>query len=203
MPWHALQHVVVFTMNFDMWNHGGGGGGVTSIIKVYTDVRLEWGILFRPPSIWMGIIFTSEVYQWGIFFTKKVYEWVKFWKIVYEWGQFSKIVYEWGQFSIWEVYEWVMFFTWPGIWMGWGSGTPAAHPYPKSWQVTPPPPCVKYERRLKKATVNVNGRSNFKKLWYNVKDLVTRNAHVGKGGLQTIRWQNHDYADYTLTKSWL
>ena len=26
-------------------------GGVTSIIKVYTDVRLEWGILFRPPSI--------------------------------------------------------------------------------------------------------------------------------------------------------
>ena len=33
--------------------HGGGGrgGGVTSIIKVYTDVRLEWGILFRPPNI--------------------------------------------------------------------------------------------------------------------------------------------------------
>ena len=28
-----------------------GGGGVTSIIKVYTDVRLEWGILLRPPSI--------------------------------------------------------------------------------------------------------------------------------------------------------
>ena len=25
--------------------------------------------------------------------------------------------------------------------MGWGPGTPAAHPYPKSWQVTPPPPC--------------------------------------------------------------
>ena len=24
--------------------------------------------------------------------------------------------------------------------MGWGPGTPAAHPYPKSWQVTPPPP---------------------------------------------------------------
>ena len=55
-------------------------------------------------------------------------------------GKFWKIVYEWGQFSIWEVYEWVMFFTWPSIWMGWGSGTPAAHPYPKSWQVTPPPP---------------------------------------------------------------
>ena len=52
--------------------------GVTSITKVYTDVRLEWGILFRPPSIWMGIIFTSKVYQWGIFFTQKVYEWVKF-----------------------------------------------------------------------------------------------------------------------------
>ena len=24
--------------------------------------------------------------------------------------------------------------------MGWGPGTLAAHPYPKSWQVTPPPP---------------------------------------------------------------
>ena len=78
---------------------------------------ISMGYLFHPKSIWMG----------------------KFWKIVYEWGQFSKIVYEWGQFSMWEVYEWVMFFTWPGIWMGWGSGTPAAHPYPKSWQVTPPP----------------------------------------------------------------
>ena len=118
--------------------------GVTSIIKVYTDVRLEWGILFRPPSIWMGIIFTSKVYQWGIFFHPKSIWMGKIWKIVYEWGQFSKIVYEWGQFSIWKVYEWVMFFTWSGIWMGWGSGTPAAHPYPKSWQVTPPPPQKNY-----------------------------------------------------------
>ena len=79
---------------------------------------ISMGYLFHPKSIWMGTI----------------------WKMVYEWGQFSKIVYEWGQFSIWEVYEWVMFFTWPGLWMGWGSGTPAAHPYPKSWQVNPPPP---------------------------------------------------------------
>ena len=46
----------------------------------------------------------------------------KIWKIVYEWGQFSNIVYEWGQFSIWGKYEWVMFFTWPGIWMGWVRG---------------------------------------------------------------------------------
>ena len=125
------------------WSVGCGittGGGLTSIIKVYTDVRLEWGILFRPPSIWMGIIFTSKVYQWGIFFHPKSIWMGTIWKMVYEWGQFSKIVYEWGQFSIWEVYEWVMFFTWPGLWMGWGSGTPAAHPYPKSWQVNPPPP---------------------------------------------------------------
>ena len=84
--------------------------------------------LFYPKSIWMGK------------FWKIVYEWGQFWKIVYEWGQFWKMVYEWGQFSIWEVYEWVLFFTWPSIWMGWGSGTPAAHPYPKSWQVNPPPP---------------------------------------------------------------
>ena len=33
-----------------------------------------------------------------------------------------------------------MFLTSPSIWMGWGPGTPAARPYPKSWQVTPPPP---------------------------------------------------------------
>ena len=31
--------------------HANVHGGVTSITKVYTDVRLEWGILFRPPSI--------------------------------------------------------------------------------------------------------------------------------------------------------
>ena len=98
---------------------------------------ISMGYLFHPKSIWMG----------------------KIWKIVYEWGQFSKIVYEWGQFSIWEVYEWVMFFTWPGIWMGWGSGTPAAHPYPKSWQVTPHPPPPPPRG-------------------YGVKGLVTRNTHV-------------------------
>ena len=86
---------------------------------------ISMGYLFHPKSIWM----------------------VKIWKIVYEWGQFSKIVYEWGQFSIWEVYEWVMFFTWPGIWMGWGSGTPAAHPYPKPWQVTPPPRALTRQMR--------------------------------------------------------
>ena len=51
-----------------------GGGGVSSIIKVYTDVRVEWGILFRPLSIWIGIIFTSWVYQWSILFTQRVYE---------------------------------------------------------------------------------------------------------------------------------
>ena len=37
-------------------------------------------------------------------------------------------------------------------WMGWGPGTPAALPYPKSWQVIPPPPshvsfiCQSYTR---------------------------------------------------------
>ena len=45
---------------------GGGGGGLTSIIKVYTDVRLEWDILLRPPytfhfkSIPMGCHFFSK-----------------------------------------------------------------------------------------------------------------------------------------------
>ena len=39
-----------------------GGGGVTSIIKVYTDVRING---------YESMIFTSKVYQWGIFFTQK------------------------------------------------------------------------------------------------------------------------------------
>ena len=99
------------------------------------------GVYFSGLPVYEWVSFLHrKVYQWGIFFTQKVYESGKIWKIVYEWGQYSKIVYEWGQFSIWEVYEWVMFFTWPSIWMGWGSGTPAAHPYPKSWHVNPPPP---------------------------------------------------------------
>ena len=46
--------------------------------------------------------------------------------------------------KIWKiVYEWVCFFlTSPSIWIGRGPGTPVAHPYPKSWQVNPPPPHV-------------------------------------------------------------
>ena len=34
------------------------------------DVRLEWGIRLRPPSIWIGIIFTSKV---GYLSTRKVH----------------------------------------------------------------------------------------------------------------------------------
>ena len=78
---------------------------------------ISMGYLFHPKSIWMG----------------------KIWKIVYEWGQFSKIVYEWGQFSIWEVYEWVMFFTWPGIRMGWGFGDSSRTSVPKIMASYPPP----------------------------------------------------------------
>ena len=62
----------------------------------------------------------------------------KIWKIVY--------VIEWVQFSLWEVYEWVCFLTSPSKWIGWGPGTPAARPYPKSWQVTPPPLPIKLGR---------------------------------------------------------
>ena len=101
-------------------------------------MRLEWGIYTFQASQYMnGYHFYIKSISMGYLFHPKSIWMGKIWKIVYEWGQFSKKVYEWGQFSIWEVYEWVMFFTWPGIWMGWGSGLPAAHPYPKSWQVTP------------------------------------------------------------------
>ena len=89
--------------------------GVTSIIKVYTDVRLEWGIsmgyLFRPKSIWMG----------------------KIWKIVYGWVQFS----------LWEVYERVCFLILPSIWIGWGPGL-QPHVRTKIYGMTTPPPPWNY-----------------------------------------------------------
>ena len=42
---------IFFNFHHFLSNVFKGGGGGTSIIKVYADVRLEWGILFRPPSI--------------------------------------------------------------------------------------------------------------------------------------------------------
>ena len=47
----SLSFLMLLLMNGDLNSRGGGGGGVTSIIKVYTDVQLELGILFRPPII--------------------------------------------------------------------------------------------------------------------------------------------------------
>ena len=44
--------------------------GLTSIIKVYTDVRLELGILFRPPL--------DQVYEWVSFSLQKYINGVSF-----------------------------------------------------------------------------------------------------------------------------
>ena len=118
-------------------HHGGGGGGVNFHYKGIYRCAAGMGYTFQASQYMNGYHFYIKSISIGYLFQPKSIWMGKIWKIVYEWGQFSKIVYEWGQFSIWEVYEWVMFFTWPSIWMGWGSGTPAAHPYPKSWQVTP------------------------------------------------------------------
>ena len=107
-----------------------GGGGVTSFINVYTDVRLEWGILFRPPSIWMGIFFTSRVYQWGIFFAKKVYEYVKFKKKVYELGIFSL------KKSIWMIHVFHLAWYMNGL----GSGGSQPHIRTQNHGKLPPPP---------------------------------------------------------------
>ena len=115
---------------------GGGGGGNFHYKGIYR-CAAGMGYTFQASQYMNGYHFHIKSISMGYLFHPKSIWMGKIWKIVYEWGQFSKIVYEWGQFSIWEVYEWVMFFTWPSIWMGWGSGTPAAHPYPKSWQVTP------------------------------------------------------------------
>ena len=50
-----------------------GGGGLTSIIKVYTDVRLE-GIYFSG----LQVHFHIKIISTGYLFTQKVYEWVNF-----------------------------------------------------------------------------------------------------------------------------
>ena len=116
--------------------HGGGGGGNFHYKGIHR-CAAGMGYTFQASQYMNGYHFYIKSISMGYLFHPKGIWMGKIWKIVYEWGQFSKIVYEWGQFLIWEVYEWVMFFTGPGIWMGWGSGTPDAHPYPKSWQVTP------------------------------------------------------------------
>ena len=78
-------------------------GGVTSIIKVYADVRLEW-VYFSGLRVYeWGIIFASKVYQWGIFFTQKVYQWVKYM------NGYNKIILDIN------VYELVCFLTSPSI----------------------------------------------------------------------------------------
>ena len=48
-----------------------GGGGLTSIIKVYADMRLD-GIYFSDLQVYEWVYFSlQKVYQWGIFFTQK------------------------------------------------------------------------------------------------------------------------------------
>ena len=131
-----------------LFSTGGGGGGNFHYKGIY-GCAAGMGYTFQASQYMNGYNFYIKSISMGYLFHPKSIWMGKIWKIVYEWGQFSKIVYEWGQFSIWEVYEWVMFFTWPGIWMGWGSGTPAAHPYPKSWQVTPPPRVIFFKAHKK------------------------------------------------------
>ena len=51
---------------------GKGGGGVTSILKVYmyTDVRLKWGIL-SGLQVYEWVLFSLQVYQWVSYSLKK------------------------------------------------------------------------------------------------------------------------------------
>ena len=107
---------------------GGGVGGVTSIIKVYRDVRL-----FRPPSTCIWMIFTSnhEMYINGYLFHPKSI-WILMGKVEVKWSRnFLYVKYMNGY----------VFLTSPSIWMGWGSGTLAAHVRAKNHgkSTTPPP----------------------------------------------------------------
>ena len=118
-----IQATYKYKLNLVTWIHG--GGGVNFHYKGIYRCAAGMGYIFQASQYMNGYHFCIKSISMGYLFHPKSI-WMGIWKIVYEWGQFSKIVYEWGQFSIWEVYEWVMFFTWPSIWMWWGSGTPAA-----------------------------------------------------------------------------
>ena len=52
---------------------GGGGGGLTSIIKVYTDVRLEWGH-FSGLQVYEWVSFSPQKYINGVSFSLKKYK---------------------------------------------------------------------------------------------------------------------------------
>ena len=82
--------------------HGAGGGGVNFNYKVYADVRLE-RYTFEASMYMNGYHFHIKSISMGrvSFSPEKVYEWVKF----------EKKVYEWVRFSLWEVHEWVCFYT--------------------------------------------------------------------------------------------
>ena len=52
------------------------GGGLTSIIKVYTDVRLEWGVYFSGLKVYMNgyhFDFKTLKYINGVSFSPKKY----------------------------------------------------------------------------------------------------------------------------------
>ena len=62
----------------------GGGGVLTSIIKVYTDVRLD-EVYFSGLQVYEWVYFSLQKYIDGVslslqkyIFTQKVYEWVQF-----------------------------------------------------------------------------------------------------------------------------
>ena len=75
--------------------HPQGGGVLTSIIKVYTDVRLD------------GVYFSGlQVYEWVSFSLQKYINRVSFSSKIYMNGKNLKN----SIFSLWEVYEWVCFF---------------------------------------------------------------------------------------------
>ena len=107
-----------------------GGGGFNFHHKGIYRCAAGRGILYRPPSIWMGIIFTSKVYEWGIFFTQKVYEWVKF----------ENLYNEWVHFSIWKYVNGSVFFNF-AVYMNWlGSGDSSRTSVPKNMASYHPPP---------------------------------------------------------------
>ena len=47
---------------------------ITSIMKVYTDVRLGWGILFQASQYMNGYHFHLKIISMGYLFAQKVYE---------------------------------------------------------------------------------------------------------------------------------
>ena len=93
-------------------------------------------------------------------------------------------------FLLWNVCEWICFITSPCIWMGWGPGTPAAHPFPKPYQVTPPPPAPVRNRGTQFSFYLPCLRDWYYNIWTLYR--LARNSHISIYREAKLQYRNRE-----------